>query len=464
MRSRPFAFCLKNRIFAATNSFKFYRNMRRIFTTFLLCCVAVTMVFAQAPEKFTYQAVVRNANNTLVANASVGVRVSILQGSANGSAVYVETQTATTNANGLMTLNIGGGSVQQGTFANIDWANGPFFLKTETDPNGGSNYTVTSAQQLLSVPYALYAKTAENGFSGDYNDLTNTPTIPTNVGAFTNDVHYITEAQLNASLGAMNNTIDSLRDRMEYIAMHLMEYMAMHLVQPQTDSTIVAQACPGLATVIDYDLNIYNTVQIGNQCWMRENLRTTHYADGTAIALGTTASDTIAYYYPLQEDVTYGYLYNWKAVMHNSSSSQSNPSGVQGICPNGWHVPSNAEWDELENYVSSQNDYLCDGTNHSNYIAKALAATTGWNSSSYSCAVGNTSANNNATGFSALPAGRLTGSSYEDSGEFAYLWSSTETGNSNLEIHTRYIGYFHPFMVNQPYSRSYGLSVRCLRD
>ena len=430
----------------------------------MLCCVAVTMVFAQAPEKFTYQAVVRNANNTLVANASVGVRVSILQGSANGSAVYVETQTATTNANGLMTLNIGGGSVQQGTFANIDWANGPFFLKTETDPNGGSNYTVTSAQQLLSVPYALYAKTAENGFSGDYNDLTNTPTIPTNVGAFTNDVHYITEAQLNASLGAMNNTIDSLRDRMEYIAMHLMEYMAMHLVQPQTDSTIVAQACPGLATVIDYDLNIYNTVQIGNQCWMRENLRTTHYADGTAIALGTTASDTIAYYYPLQEDVTYGYLYNWKAVMHNSSSSQSNPSGVQGICPNGWHVPSNAEWDELENYVSSQNDYLCDGTNHSNYIAKALAATTGWNSSSYSCAVGNTSANNNATGFSALPAGRLTGSSYEDSGEFAYLWSSTETGNSNLEIHTRYIGYFHPFMVNQPYSRSYGLSVRCLRD
>ena len=119
--------------------------MRKFFTTFLLCCVAVSIVFAQAPEKFTYQAVVRNASNSLVANAQVGVRVSILQGSASGSAVYVETQTVTTNVNGLMTLSIGGGSVQQGTFANIDWANGPFFLKTETDPNGGSNYSVSRA-------------------------------------------------------------------------------------------------------------------------------------------------------------------------------------------------------------------------------------------------------------------------------------------------------------------------------
>ena len=168
--------------------------MKKLITmTIMVLAAAVAM--AQAPEKFTYQAVVRNASNQLVANAPVGVRVSILQGSANGSAVYVETQTATTNANGLITLQIGGGNVQQGVFADIDWANGPFFLKTETDPNGGSDYTVTSTQQLLSVPYALYAREAGNSFSGDYNDLTNTPTIPTvpaNVSAFTNDAGYIT--------------------------------------------------------------------------------------------------------------------------------------------------------------------------------------------------------------------------------------------------------------------------------
>ena len=187
------------------------KKISSLIAILLLCTVSL---FAQAPEKFTYQAVVRNANNSLVANAQVGVRVSILQGSASGSAVYVEVHSATTNANGLVTVNIGDGTVQQGTFADIDWANGPFFLKTETDPNGGSNYNVTSTQQLLSVPYALFAKEAGNAFSGDYNDLTNTPqipTVPTNVSAFTNDAGYITSAAIPAiptvptNVSAFNN-------------------------------------------------------------------------------------------------------------------------------------------------------------------------------------------------------------------------------------------------------------------
>lgn len=100
--------------------------MKKSFTLILMVLCA-TALFAQAPEKFSYQAVVRNASNALVANAPVGVRVSILQGSATGNTVYVETHTVTTNANGLLTLEIGDGNVQQGSFADIDWANGPFF-------------------------------------------------------------------------------------------------------------------------------------------------------------------------------------------------------------------------------------------------------------------------------------------------------------------------------------------------
>jgi uncharacterized protein (TIGR02145 family) len=168
--------------------------MKKIFTLIVMVLCA-TALFAQSPEKFTYQAVVRNASNALVINAPVGVRVSILQGGVNGTPVYMEMHTSVTNANGLVTLQIGGGNVQQGSFADIDWASGSYFLKTETDPDGGSNYSITSTQQLLSVPYALYAKDAGNGFSGDYNDLTNTPaipTVPTNVSAFTNDAGYIT--------------------------------------------------------------------------------------------------------------------------------------------------------------------------------------------------------------------------------------------------------------------------------
>ncbi|MBO7494617.1 MAG: hypothetical protein J6T87_10800 [Bacteroidales bacterium] len=181
--------------------------MKKIVTLIITVLCAATL-FAQSPEKFTYQAVVRNASNVLVVNAPVGVRVSILQGGINGNLAYMETQTAVTNANGLITLQIGGGSVQQGVFADIDWANGPFFLKTETDPNGGSDYSVTSVQQLLSVPYALYSKEAGNGFSGDYNDLTNLPQIPQNVSELTNDAGYITMDSVPAiptNVSAFNN-------------------------------------------------------------------------------------------------------------------------------------------------------------------------------------------------------------------------------------------------------------------
>ena len=176
--------------------------MKKFTLLIAILLLGVASLFAQAPEKFNYQAVVRNASNALVTNAPVGVRVSILQGSAAGNAVYVETHTVTTNANGLMTVEIGGGTVQQGSFAGIDWANGPFFLKTETDPAGGASYSVTSTQQLMSVPYALYAGEAANGFSGDYNDLTNRPQIPQNISQLTNDANYVTVDQVPAQVNA----------------------------------------------------------------------------------------------------------------------------------------------------------------------------------------------------------------------------------------------------------------------
>ena len=134
--------------------------MKKIFTI----CAAILItasVFAQAPNKMSYQAVIRNTSNALVTNSVVGMRISILQTSPNGTAVYVETQTPTTNANGLASIEIGGGTVVSGNFSTIDWANGPYFVKTETDPTGGTSYTITGTSQLLSVPYAMHAKTAE---------------------------------------------------------------------------------------------------------------------------------------------------------------------------------------------------------------------------------------------------------------------------------------------------------------
>ncbi|MDY0078045.1 MAG: hypothetical protein RBR87_12310 [Bacteroidales bacterium] len=115
--------------------------------------ISLSSVWAQTPQKMSYQAVIRDNSNALVTNTQVGMRISILQASASGTAVYTETQTPTTNANGLVSIEIGGGT----GFSSIDWANDIYFIKTETDPNGGTNYSITGTSQLLSVPYALHA-------------------------------------------------------------------------------------------------------------------------------------------------------------------------------------------------------------------------------------------------------------------------------------------------------------------
>ncbi len=165
-----------------------------------------SLSFGQAPQGMTYQSVIRNSTNNLVTSSPVGIQISILQGSATGSAAYIERHTPTTNANGLATIEIGNGTPVAGTFAGIDWSNGPYFVKTETDPNGGTTYSISGTNQLLSVPYALYAENSGSNFSGDYNDLTN---APTNVSAFTNDAGYITSP--NDADSDPTNEIQSLQ-------------------------------------------------------------------------------------------------------------------------------------------------------------------------------------------------------------------------------------------------------------
>jgi hypothetical protein len=123
-------------------------------------------VFAQAPQKMSYQAVIRNNANALITSTAVGMKISVLQGSSNGTVVYSETQTPNTNANGLVSLQIGSGTPLTGTFTGINWANGPYFIKTETDPNGGSSYTIAGTNELLSVPYALFSVNGTPGPAG----------------------------------------------------------------------------------------------------------------------------------------------------------------------------------------------------------------------------------------------------------------------------------------------------------
>jgi hypothetical protein len=132
--------------------------MKYILTVLCLVQGLSGLLFAQAPEKFTYQSVVRNASGALHANALTGLQIRILQGSATGTEVFKEQHSVTTNANGLLSVLVGNGTAITGSLAGIDWVAGPYFMEAAIDLNGGTNYTLSSAVQLLSVPYSLYAK------------------------------------------------------------------------------------------------------------------------------------------------------------------------------------------------------------------------------------------------------------------------------------------------------------------
>ena len=241
--------------------------------------------------------------------------------------------------------------------------------------------------------------------------------------------------------------------------------LSVRCLRDEAIITTDGQPCPGAETILDYDGNQYNTVQIGSQCWMKENVRSTHYADGRQIPLGADTSSVVAYRYCPNNNSdnvpTCGYLYNWPAVMDGASSSSANPSGVQGVCPSGWHMPSAEEWVQLLSYVSSQSQYVCGNAS----IAKALASETGWNSSNITCAPGNNQNSNNATGFSIRPAGFFASVNYNyEFGYSARVWSArgTGTGAGILSIYSNGLGASSP-LYNGIYI-SAGCAVRCLRD
>ncbi len=174
--------------------------MKKLFT--LLVTVFFTVVlFAQSPQLMSYQAVIRDAGNNLVNSLPVGMKISILQGSASGTVVYTETQTPTTNTNGLVSIEIGGGT----GFDAINWSSGPYFLKTETDPTGGTSYTITGTSQILSVPYSLYTGEAGNGFASTYTDGEKRPVLNMTDGGVSIGAPPISNTKLNVN-GMVNLT------------------------------------------------------------------------------------------------------------------------------------------------------------------------------------------------------------------------------------------------------------------
>jgi hypothetical protein len=178
-------------------------------------------VFAQAPQKMSYQAVIRNNNNALLTSTTVGMQISILQGSETGTPVYVETQTTSTNSNGLVSLEIGTGIVVTGAFAGINWATGPYFIKTETDPTGGTAYAIAGTSELMSVPYALFSANGTDGgtphFEKEFvSDGENNIAIPFFLSAFSKVYYNGSLLRLNQWSGVGLNTLTLILDTRQH--------------------------------------------------------------------------------------------------------------------------------------------------------------------------------------------------------------------------------------------------------
>jgi len=247
-------------------------------------------------------------------------------------------------------------------------------------------------------------------------------------------------------------------------------YYGNELTFTTLKTPVDGQPCPVASTVTDYEGNVYNTVQIGMQCWMAQNLRSKKYANGNNVPPGNHSNSSVTPYY--YEYLVYtsipfvsrGYYYNWPAAMGGGSSSNAVPSGVQGVCPTGWHIPSDAEWTVLVNYVSCQSTYLCDD-NRAN-IAKALASKNYWNNSTTYCDVGNTIGNNNATGFNAIPAascyGTSNGYAAATAGDIGGFWSSTFYSGANSYYF--YLSYNKSVVNHATGDKKVGRSVRCVCD
>lgn len=369
----------------------------RLQFSLLISFVVSSIAFPQAPNSFRYQSMLRKANGSALAGQAVKIKISILKGGVSGTLVYSEIHSATTNDFGVVNLEIGQGSSKTGSISTIDWSVDSYFVKVEIDETGGTNYTLSGVSQLLSVPYALHANT----FGGDMNN------------------HSIT------NLASPVNTKDAVNKQYVDSILEILK-----LIQNGVN---------------DSDGNHYNTKMIGDQIWMTENLRTTHYSNGDTI--GTTypfdkdiSTDTVLkYQWAYNGDdanaTIYGRLYTWYAV-----------SDSRGVCPAGWHVPTDAEWTTLETYLGGSS--IAGGK-------MKETGTTHWNTPNDNAY--------NSSGFTGLPGGnRLATGTYTNLGIIGMWWTST--GYNTANAWRRYLYYVNASVARQYLDKKNGFSVRCVRD
>ena len=384
--------------------------------TTILAAILLMAVGATA-QKLSYSAVVRNSDNELVVNANLTVAVSIAN-SNGGAVVYSETHNVTTNQNGLVTLTIGDGTGVTGSMSDVTWQTA-FITSDYTLPNGSH---VVNTTPVTAVPYALYAEKSGSSAAGSTSGSASIDGGAVNfsmpISDFVNNLTDEQKAELCEALGCSGGG-----------------------GEPGTEPTTFT--C-GTSTVKDVDNNTYHTVQIGTQCWMKENMRCTHYSTPTVTEVYASVA--------AGSETTYGRLYDW-----NTATAMG---GSHGICPEGWHVPTKAEFQIM--MVASG----LTTTDYQSYTPANLLTTGAWNSSGIIGSPGHSNETSFMSDFSALPAGVMFLLTYFYRGERAIFWTaSNETVSSSsavpVSLTLKFDSQNAEFGTSMP---DVFASVRCVKD
>ena len=364
----------------------------------LLCIILPVMLQAQSPRQFNWQSILRNSSGEVIANQTVGIEISIRNGTAQGTVVFRETHSANTNSFGMVELDIGSGTPVTGSISSINWGSGKKYLEIKLDASGGSNYISMGTSRILSNPYSLHARE-------------------------TYGITSLTTAQIDTLsspwLGMMVMNSDTRKinyyDGYGWIEIIGIRQTGFNCGEPLLDAR---------------DGQYYNTVEINNKCWMAENLNYGVMIPGTDNQSDNGIDEKYCYQNNPGQCNNYGGLYQWRELMRYGTTA-----GAQGICPDGWHVPTDAEWTALINATGGPNNA---GTNL---------------------------VQGGGSGFEALMGGYrnlYTGYPFLYIGSRAYFWSSTQL-NSNA-AYDRYIVNGSAQVFTEQQDKLYGLSLRCVRD
>ena len=464
----------------------------------VIAFILMALAFAglAQPQKINYQGVAVGANGKAIKNASVGLRLSVLDSLPNGSTLYTETQSASTDAAGQFSIYLGAGTATLGTFANIPWANGnDKFLKVEMDAQGGSNYQNMGTTQLVSVPFALAAK--ETGIirasNGKLFQLIGTPNGPvlkcyppnatanagsdqlnlagnsTNLSANHPDAGETGLWTIISGNGGVINQLNNPNSLFTKGADSIYSLVWSINGECGLSKDTVTISFKGLTmnvpcasiTSVNYLGENYPTVQIGTQCWLAKNLNVGSMLNGSGNQTNNGSIEKYCYNDVASNCNVYGGLYQWaEAVQYengaNNSSSMFSPfaNRVKGICPTGWHLPNDPEYCTLMKFLDTTiNCSLSSITTSAGGKLKSTSSL--WNS--------NVGANN-SSGFSALPGGYrfISTNMFSDLGNMGMFWSTLENSGTTATRFTIYAGSTNLARVN--WNKSTSLSVRCLLD